>query len=67
MHLMTTRGRGLTPDICLDVVVIDGTYTIVLVLVVEADINRLLIASRVGSVDDDERTEGRNPKRRMIT
>jgi hypothetical protein len=57
----------LTPDKYLDTVVADCIYTIVLVPAAEADINRLLIASGVGSVDNDKCTEGRNPKRRMIT
>jgi len=48
MHLMTVRGRGLTPERCYDAVVSDGTYTIVLVPREEREINKLLIASGVG-------------------
>jgi hypothetical protein len=44
MHLMTMRGRGLTPERCYDAVVGDGTYTVVLVPREEREINKLLIA-----------------------
>jgi hypothetical protein len=67
MHLMTTRGRGLTPDRCFDAVVADGTYTIVLVPAEEEDINRLLIASGVGSVANNEPRRIAHAKSRMIT
>ncbi len=50
MHLMTIRGRGLTLERCYNAVVGDSTYTIVLVPSEEAEINKLLIASRVGSI-----------------
>ena len=64
MHLLTKGGRGLTPEECFDAVVTDGTYTVVVVPRKEEDINRLLIASGVGSVEDRQMTA---PKRRMIT
>ena len=54
MHLMMMRGRGLTPERCFDAVVGDGTYTVVLVPREEVEINRLLVASGVGSVAKNE-------------
>jgi hypothetical protein len=54
IHLITIRGRGLTLERCYNAVVGDGTYTVVLVLREEAEINKLLIASRVGSVAKNE-------------
>jgi hypothetical protein len=66
MHLMTTRGRGLTPERCFDAVVADRSNTIVLVPAEERDINRLLIASGVGSVDNNQPRRILQP-RRMIT
>jgi hypothetical protein len=67
MHLMTMRGRGLTPERCFDAVVGDGTYTVVLVPREEVEINRLLVASGVGSVAKNEPRRILQPKRRMIT
>jgi len=52
--LMTMRSRGLTPERYYDAVVSDGTYSIVLVLREEAEINKLRITSRVGSVAKNE-------------
>jgi hypothetical protein len=54
MYLITMRGRGLTPERCYDAVVGDSTYTIVLVLREEREIDKLLIASGVGSVAKNE-------------
>ena len=51
---MTIRGCGLTLERCYDTVVGDGTYTVVLVLREEGEINKLLITSRVGSVTKNE-------------
>lgn len=67
MHLMTVRGRGLTPERCFDAVVRDGTYTVVLVPREEKEINKLLIASGVGSVARNEPRRIIQPHRRMIT
>jgi hypothetical protein len=68
MHLMSMRGRGLTPERCYDAVVGDGTYTVVLVPREEAEINKLLIASGVGSVAKNEPQHATSQqKRRMIT
>jgi hypothetical protein len=68
MHLMTMRGRGLTPERCYDAVVGDGTYTVVLVPREEREINKLLIASGVGSVAKNEPQPATpEPKKRMIT
>ena len=68
MHLMTMRGRDLTPERCYDAVVGDGTYTVVLVPREEAEINKLLIASRVGSVAKNEPQPAiPEPKKRKIT
>ena len=50
MYLITIRGRGLTLERCYNAVVGDSTYTVVLVLREEGEINKLLITSRVGSV-----------------
>ena len=50
MYLITIRGHGLTLERCYNTVVSDSIYTIVLVLREEGEINKLLIASRVGSV-----------------
>jgi hypothetical protein len=68
MHLMTMRGRGLTPERFYDAVVGDGTYTVVLVPGEEAEINKLLTASGVGSVPKNEpQYTTPEPKKRMIT
>jgi hypothetical protein len=68
MHLMMIRGRGLTLERCYDVVVGDGIYTIVLVLREEAGINKLLIASRVGSIAKNKpQPITPKPKKRIIT
>jgi hypothetical protein len=68
MHLMTMRGRGLTPERCYDAVAGDGTYTVVLVPREEAEINKLLIASGVGSVAKNEPQYATlEPRKRMIT
>jgi hypothetical protein len=67
MHLMTMRGRGLTPERCFDAVVGDGTCTVVLVPREEREINKLLIASGVGSVAKNEPRRILQPRRRMIT
>ena len=64
MHLMTIKGRGLTPERCYDAVVSDGTYTVVLVPREEGEINKLLIASGVGSV---AKNEPQQTGKRMIT
>jgi hypothetical protein len=50
MYLIIIRGRSLTLERCYNIVVTNSIYTIVLVLREEAKINKLLIASRVGSV-----------------
>jgi hypothetical protein len=50
IHLITIRGRDLTLERCYNAVVGDSIYTIVLVPREEGEINKLLIASRVGSV-----------------
>jgi len=50
MHLITIRGYGLTLKRCYNAVVGDSIYTIILVLREEAEINKLLIASKVGFV-----------------
>jgi hypothetical protein len=50
IYLITIRGRSLTPERYYNVVVDDSTYTIVVVLREEAEINKLLIASGVGSI-----------------
>ena len=65
-HLMTTRGRGLTPERCFDAVTADGTYTIVLVPSQEEDINRYQIVSGNGSVAENERGQTYPQKRRHI-
>ena len=62
---MTIRGRGLTPERCYDAVVSDGIYAVVIVPREESEINKLLIASGVGSVAKNE--PQLEPKRRMIT
>jgi hypothetical protein len=67
MHLMTVRGRGLTPERCYDVVVSDGTYTVVIVPREESEINKLLIASGVGVARNEAQHSILEPKRRMIT
>lgn len=67
MHLMTMRGRGLTAERCFHAVVDDGTYTVVLVPREEGEINKLLIASGVGSVGKNEPRRILQPRRRMIT
>lgn len=68
MHLMSMRGHGLTPERCYDAVVGDSTYTVVLVPREEAEINKLLIASGVGSVAKNEPQHATpQQKRRMIT
>lgn len=67
MHLMTIRGRGLTPERCYDAVVGDGTYTVVLVPREEREINKLLIASGLGSAAEHEPQQTLEPKKRMIT
>jgi len=54
MYLMIIRGRGLTLERCYDVVVGDSTYTVVLVLREEGEINKLLITFRVGSIVKNE-------------
>jgi hypothetical protein len=54
MHLMTIRGYSLTLKRCYNAVVSNGTYTIVLVLREEREINKLLIASKVGSIAKNE-------------
>jgi hypothetical protein len=54
MYLITIRGRSLTLERCYDAVVSDSIYTIVLVLREEGEINKLLIASRVGSIAKNE-------------
>ena len=50
MYLIIIRGRGLTPERYYNAVVSNSIYTIVLVLREEREINKLLIASGVGSV-----------------
>ncbi|CZR68124.1 uncharacterized protein PAC_18023 [Phialocephala subalpina] len=68
MHLMTMRGRDLTPERCYDAVVGDGTCTVVLVPREGGEINKLLIASRVESVAKNEpQLATLEPKKRMIT
>jgi hypothetical protein len=68
MHLITMRGRSLTPERCYDAVVGDGAYTVVLVPREEGEINKLLIASGVGSVAKNEPQHATiEPKKRMIT
>ena len=47
-------GRGLTLKQCYNIVVSDSIYTIVLVLREEREINKLLIASKVGSIAKNE-------------
>jgi hypothetical protein len=54
MYLITMRGCGLTPERYYNAVVSNGIYTIVLVLREEREINKLLIASRVGSIAKNE-------------
>jgi hypothetical protein len=64
---MTMRGCGLTLKRCFNAVVGNGTYTIVLVLREEVEINQLLVASRVRSIAKNELQQILQPKRRMIT
>ena len=67
MHLMTMRGRGLTPERCYDAVVSDGTYTVVLIPREESEINKLLIVSGVGVARKEPQNPILEPKRKMIT
>ena len=68
IHLMTIRGRGLTLERYYNAVVSDGTYTIVLVLREEREINKLLITSGVGSIAKNEpQLIIPEPKKRIIT
>jgi hypothetical protein len=50
MYLIIIRGRSLTLERYYNIVVSNSIYTIVLVLREEREINKLLIASRVGSI-----------------
>jgi hypothetical protein len=50
IYLITMRGYSLTLERYYNAVVSDSIYTIVLVLREEREINKLLIASRVGSI-----------------
>jgi hypothetical protein len=54
IYLIIIRGRSLTLEKYYSTVVSDSTYTIVLVLREEREINKLLIASRVGSITKNE-------------
>jgi len=54
IYLITIRGYSLTLEKYYNAVVSNNIYTIVLVLREEAEINKLLIASRVGSIVKNE-------------
>jgi hypothetical protein len=54
MYLIIIRDRGLTLEKYYNVIVSNSIYTIILVLREKAEINKLLIASRVGFITKNE-------------
>jgi hypothetical protein len=67
MYLATTSGQGLGPERCFDEAVRDGTYTVVVVPHELAEINRLRVASGVGSVATNEPHQDLSRRKRKIT
>lgn len=50
MHLIIVRGHSLTLKRCYNIVISDSTYIIIIILREESEINKLLIAFKVGVI-----------------